>query len=141
MKSIVAAITLAVCLVIAFLAPMMGQAQSISTPAATYVVMANNVTDTTGTALRCTDGMFNNYSILSVQAVGIVTATLNWEASVNGSTYVAVPFTNINAGTAATTHAANGLYRFDCTGLGWVRLRVTDWESGTISVTGYLAAQ
>lgn len=141
MKGIVAAITLAVCLVIAFLAPMLGQAQSISTPAATYVVMANNVTDTTGTALRCTDGMFNNYSTVAVQAVGVISAVLHWEASVNGAAYVAVPFTDIGAGTAALTHTTSGLYRFDCTGLGWVRLRVTDWESGTISVTGYLAAQ
>lgn len=141
MKHIATAVGIAVLLLLAFLLPLGTNAQSISTPAAAYVVMANNVTNTTGTAIRCTDGVVNNYATLAVQVTGLVTATVNWEASNNGGTYVAVPFTNISAGTVAVTHTANGLYRFNCTGLGYVRLRVTDWSSGTISVTGYLAAQ
>lgn len=134
----------ALLLLAALLAPFIllapdAQAQSLSANGAAYVVLQNDtVTNTNGTVARCTHGMDGGYSTLAVQVTGIVTATINWEGTIDGSTYVAVPVTNINSGNAATTATANGLYRVTCTGLTNLRARTSGWGGGTIDVAGWL---
>ena len=144
-KRLFAPVLAALLLLCALLAPLIGlappeaQAQSLSANQATYVVLQSAVaTNTNGTAVRCTHGTDGGYETLAVQVTGIVTATVNWEASIDGSTYVAVPVTNINSGNAATTATADGLYRLTCTGLTNVRARTSSWTSGTISIAGWL---
>jgi hypothetical protein len=115
------------------------QAQSLSANSATYVVLHNDtVTNTNGTGARCTHGTDGGYTSLAVQVKGIVTATINWEATIDGANYVAVPVTNINSGSAATTATADGLYRVTCTGITNLRARTSSWTSGTIDVAGWL---
>lgn len=92
-----------------------------------------------GTSVDCVDGD-GAYTLLTVQVQGITTATITWEATIDESTWVAVPFTNLATGTAATTATADGLYRFTIAGLVSVRARISSYTSGTINVRGILVA-
>jgi hypothetical protein len=86
-----------------------------------------------GTAWTTDTGGFNT---LAMQVEGITTATITFEATVDGSNWVAVQATNLTSGTAATTATADGLYRLDVSGLYQVRARISAYTSGTINVTG-----
>lgn len=70
------------------------------------------------------------------QVKGITTATINWEATINGTDWVAVLATNQTSGTAATTAAADGLFGMNCAGYAQVRSRISGYSAGTITVTG-----
>lgn len=93
-----------------------------------------------GTAAASTSGSGGCYTTLTVQITGITTATITFEATIDGSNWVAIAFTNLNAGTDATTATANGLYRATVLGLVSVRARISSWTSGAITVTGILSA-
>lgn len=92
-----------------------------------------------GTAMVCTDGN-GAYTALAMQIVGITSATITFEATLDGTTWVAVQATNLNTGTAATTATADGIYRLTTLGLLQVRARISTYATGTITVTGILAA-
>lgn len=70
------------------------------------------------------------------QVLGITTATINFEATLDGSTWVAVLATNQTSGTAATTTAANGLFGVQCAGYAQMRARISGYSAGTIDVLG-----
>lgn len=92
-----------------------------------------------GTALEPTAIDNECVNILVMQVTGITTATINWEATVDGVNWVAVLATNLTTGTAATTTAANGLFRLDCTALAQVRARISGYDAGTINVLALAA--
>lgn len=70
-----------------------------------------------------------------VQVVGITTATITWEATIDGSTWAGVRATPLATGTAAATATADGLYQLDVRGLAQIRARISAWTSGTITAT------
>ena len=111
--------------------------------ASTYVILQSDaITNGNGTTVAPV-GVFDSYSELTVQAEGIVSGTLNWEASIDGSTWYAILGTNITSGSAATTAAADGIYRMDVTGLAAVRARVSGIVTNTtdtIDIAGFLTA-
>lgn len=93
-----------------------------------------------GTAVDITDGVNGAFKILALQIVGITTATVTFEATIDGINWVALRMTPIATGTVATTATADGVYQTDVTGFLQVRARVSAWTSGTITVTYILSA-
>ena len=71
------------------------------------------------------------------QIVGITTATITWEVTIDGSTWVAVLATNQTTGGVATTATADGLYGMNCAGYAQVRARISAYTSGTITVSAF----
>lgn len=100
------------------------------------VMQAAAVATGNGTVMPCISNGDGGMTTLTVQVVGITTATITFEATVDGTNYVAIQFTNLTSGTAATTATADGIYRATVLGLLDVRARVSAWTSGTITVTG-----
>jgi len=89
----------------------------------------------TGTVLNCA-GM----SSLVVQISGSFSATVTWQASVDGTNYIAIQAENMASGAVATTATAAGLYRLSVAGLRLFRANMT-WVSGTsITATGLASA-
>jgi hypothetical protein len=93
-----------------------------------------------GTAVVPTNSDEGAFTLLTLQIVGITTATITWEASVDGTNYVAVNARNVNTQVVATTATADGLYRINATGYFSLRARISAWTSGTIYVYGLLSA-
>jgi hypothetical protein len=69
------------------------------------------------------------------QIVGITTATITWEATIDGTNWAGIRATLLSSGTAAATATADGLYQIDLRGLSQIRARISAWTSGTITVT------
>lgn len=106
------------------------------------LVMQNAAVATgNGTAANCYTESDGGYTTLTMQVQGITTATITFEATVDGTNWVAVQATNLNSGTAATTVTADGLVRLTVSGFKQVRARISAWTSGTITVTGILVGQ
>lgn len=106
-----------------------------------YQYMQNAAVATgNGTAIETTSAATGGCSTLAMQVTGITTATITFEATIDGTNWVAVLATNVTSGSAATTAAANGIYRLDCSGLAAVRARISAWTSGAISVVGVAVA-
>lgn len=93
-----------------------------------------------GTAVECTEISGGAYTVLTIQITGITTATFTFEATIDGTNWVAIQFTNLNSESAATTATADGIYRATVLGLVQVRARISSWTSGTITATGVLSA-
>jgi len=90
------------------------------------------VITTTGTAMTV-----GGYPTVGVQVEGIVTATVTWQATIDGSTWYALKdSTDVTSGTAAATATADGLFRINTKGWGQLRANVTSWTSGTITIKG-----
>lgn len=104
------------------------------------VMQSSAVATGNGTSVDCTDVDSGALTTVTAQVTGITTATITWEATIDGTNWVAIQFTNLNDGAAATTATANGLYRATVLGLVSVRARISAWTSGTITVTGIAAA-
>lgn len=92
-----------------------------------------------GTAHDATPSSDGPYYSCTFQVQGITTATITWEATIDGSNWVAVRAENLNSGTLATTATADGLYRLTVLGFAQVRARISAYTSGTITVTGTFA--
>lgn len=75
----------------------------------------------------------SGFHTLSVQVLGITTATVTFEASNDGTTFAAVPFFN-SSGTNASTATANGMFVTNLTGYSLFRARISAYTSGTINV-------
>lgn len=77
------------------------------------------------------------YSSLLVQVVGATwTGTINFEATQDGTNYVAVQGTNKNSGSAVTTVTASALVQFAVNGVRKFRCRQSGFAAGTVTVTG-----
>lgn len=109
----------------------------------TYVVLQTAaITNGNGTTVAPV-GVPDTYAELTVQATGMVSGTINWEATVDGTNWVGLPATPVTSGSAAVTATAAGIYRMDVTGLRSVRARVSGiitTTTDTINIAGYLTA-
>ena len=71
----------------------------------------------------------------AVQITGTWVGTITFEGTVEGTIWVAIPFTN-PAGTSATTATTNDLYRIsNPTSLLGLRARVSAYTSGSVSAS------
>lgn len=75
-------------------------------------------------------------AVYAVQVSGIVEATITFEATVDGSEWVAVSAQNIATRDFSTTASANGIYLVQVSGFHQLRARISAYSSGTITVTG-----
>jgi hypothetical protein len=110
---------------------------------AAYVVMHSaTITNGNGTAVT-PNTMDAAFSALTVQAVGPVSGTLNFEGTINGATFVALIAENVSTAATGTTTTAAGVFRLDVTGLSSVRVRVsgiTTTTTDSITVVGWLSS-
>jgi hypothetical protein len=95
-----------------------------------------------GVAMKPTETSDGAYTLHTVQIVGISGDTVTFEGTTDEvPTWVAIQYTNLATGTAATTATADGIYQ--CTkpvsGLLQVRARLTR-SAGTVVIWGTLAA-
>lgn len=72
--------------------------------------------------------------ISTFQLTGTWTATVTFEGTTKGDTWVSIPSTNLTTGATSTTQNANGIYTVVCAGLQKVRAKITDYTSGTVTV-------
>ncbi len=94
-----------------------------------------------GETIDCTEAGGGAHKYLALQVQGITTATITWEATIDGTNWKGLLVTPLATGTAALTATADGLFRVDVTGLVQFRARVSTYGAGTITVTGVLTAQ
>lgn len=122
----------------------MGASAQVRQGGGQYVVLHTaTITNTTGTAVQ-PNVLEDSFSTLTVQAVGMVNGTLNFEGTINGNNYVALVGQNVSTGATATTATAAGVYRLNVTGLSAVRVRVsgiTTTTTDAITVVGWLTRE
>lgn len=75
-------------------------------------------------------------SRIGVQVTGITTATITFEATIDGSNWVALAMSPAGGGAAATTVTADGLVSGTVAGFAQFRARISAYTSGTITATG-----
>lgn len=76
----------------------------------------------------------SGYCYVVFQITGTFVGTITFQATLDGTNWIAVRATNMNTGNAATTGAVVGLYQLGVAGLGIVRANVTAYTSGAITV-------
>lgn len=104
-----------------------------------FPMQSSAVATGNGTAMVVSDAA-SGYSVLCIQVEGINGDTITFEATIDASTWYAIPFENLNSGAEATTATADGLYRATVIGLAQVRARISSYSAGTITCTGLLVA-
>lgn len=77
----------------------------------------------------------NGYNVALFHVTGTFSATITWEATIDGTNWAAWPATN-SSGAAATTTTATGLYRMDVFAASAVRARISIYGSGSVTVVG-----
>lgn len=88
----------------------------------------------TGEVLDAREGGF---SAAAMQVSGTFVGTVTFEATVDGTNWVAMRCVNLGTGDIATTATAPGIYQLqDAHGLHKVRARISAYTSGSISVFG-----
>lgn len=76
---------------------------------------------------------FSGGNHVSIQLSGTWAGTVTFEGTVDGTNWVAIPFSNI-AGTSATTATTNDIYRItNVLALSAVRARVSTYTSGALT--------
>jgi hypothetical protein len=68
------------------------------------------------------------------QVTGTFSATITWEATINGTDWVAVLGTNLSTGTQASTATAAGIYTFSIPRAEHFRARISAYSSGSVTV-------
>jgi hypothetical protein len=63
--------------------------------------------------------------------------TINFEASVDNTTFVAIQGINVGTNTVATTTTTSGDWVFNASGYSFLRARISAYSAGTISVKAY----
>lgn len=76
------------------------------------------------------------YGTLTLQVTGTFVATVTFEASQDGSNWIEIRGQDLNSGTWATSASAPGIFMFPVSGLAKIRVRVSAYTSGTVSVIG-----
>lgn len=87
-----------------------------------------------GEEVTCTGNPNGGLSTVSLYVAISNTATVTFEATIDGTNWVAIQGTNLNTGAAASTATATGMFRFTVLGLLKFRARVSAWTSGTVTV-------
>jgi hypothetical protein len=72
---------------------------------------------------------------VGVQVVGITSATITWQVSIDGTNWVGILAAPPSTGTGALTTTADGVFRVDVAGFAQFRANITTWVSGAITVT------
>ena len=75
------------------------------------------------------------HGTLTLQISGTFSATINFEASIDGTNYIAIRGINKNTGNGATTATAAGIFQFSVPGAMKFRARVSSYASGNVTVT------
>lgn len=82
----------------------------------------------------------SGYDVLSLQVTISATASVTFEATVDGTTWSTLQgYTPTVLGQQSSTIGTSGIYRFIVTGIKLFRARISSYTSGTIDVTGYAA--
>lgn len=74
------------------------------------------------------------------QLVGAFSGTITFEASVDGTTFAALPVTPIAGGATVTTATAAGIWYVDTQGFAVVRARCSAYTSGTPALSARYGA-
>lgn len=77
---------------------------------------------------------------VALQVSGTFVGTVTFEATVDGTNWVAVLMTKVDDASTSTTATAAGLYHLARPGLRQVRARVSAYTSGSITVKGFATA-
>lgn len=77
----------------------------------------------------------SNTVVAGVQIAGTFVGTLQFEGSVDGANFVAMPAQPIGGGATVTSATAAGVWQVQAGGLTSLRVRVSAYTSGTASVT------
>lgn len=102
-------------------------------PFSDLVVLQNAVQANGNGAAFNVSGM----AMLAFQVSGVFSATVNFEATVDGQNWVALPAANLATGAVVTTTAAAGVFTTSVAGLQQVRARVSGYVSGAVAAVGY----
>mgnify|MGYP003645769116 CR=1 FL=1 len=86
-------------------------------------------------AASITTGTLNGANTVSVYVSGTWVATLQFEASVDGTNYFSVNALPIAAGIITTSSTANGQWQADVSGYANFRVRASAYTSGTVAVS------
>jgi len=96
----------------------------------------------TGTLGKLNDAVGINYPTMATttfQLVGSPTMTVTFEANNDegaSPTFVPIPAVNVATGASSTTATAAGLYRIEASGIRVLRVRCSNYTSGSFAVTG-----
>jgi len=96
----------------------------------------------TGTA-NGTSLMLGNYAQATIQVTGTFSAEVTWEATVDGTNWVAVALADLNSTSRArgTSDTTAGLYLLEeAGGLQRLRARVSTFTSGSVTAVGVASA-
>lgn len=74
------------------------------------------------------------YGSVGIQLSGTWTATVGFDATVDGTNWADLEVVPSNSGTAVTTSTANGVFYVDCGGLDQIRAFSDAFTSGTVNV-------
>lgn len=109
-------------------------------PAQNVVTMQNAATATgNGTAIKTASQTTNAmFGAVGFQITGTFSATVTFEVTFDGSTWVEVMATNLSDDTRATTATAAGAYSVLLNGALQCRARISAYTSGSITVKGRL---
>lgn len=105
----------------------------------TPVFHKNAVATGAGTLVSVVDGLVH-HSNLGIQIKGIVTATVTFQGTIDGTNFEDVKFKDRKTGTEATTSTADGIFTCDVRGFLKIRANITAWTEGTININGILTA-
>ena len=94
-----------------------------------------------GNVLNAETDSSGAFAYLVVQITGITTATVNFEVSNDNTNWVALEMESVGASaTKATSATANGMWRGLILGCKYVRMRISGWSVGAVTVTGIATA-
>lgn len=103
-----------------------------------YITMLDAVGATgAGDAMEVIEEQVGGLSVVGIQLTGTWSATVTFQASIDGTNYVSILAENVTTGAEAATTTANGIYRITCVGLRYIRLNVTAYTSGNVTGKGY----
>lgn len=89
-----------------------------------------------GTAAQVLHPDYGALTGLTLNVQGITTATVDFQANIDGTNWVPVDAVNLTTSVAATQVTADGMWRLNCGGLYQVRANITAHTTGTITITG-----
>lgn len=75
------------------------------------------------------------WGFVGIQLTGSWTGTITFEASVDGTTFVALPVTPIAGGATVTSATINGIWYVQNTGFRIIRVRATAAMTGSTAVS------
>lgn len=90
--------------------------------------------DGNGDTLDC-----RGWGAVGAQVTGTFVATVNFEGTIDGSTWVGIEGVNLADGSKAKSPTAPGVYVVPVTGLSSFRARVSGYASGSVTVLGRLS--